>query len=314
MNEEDKLLVKIAQMYYQEDKNQSQISKELNIHRSTISRLLKRSREEGIVNITINYDKAGTYSSEEELEKKYGLEKAIVVPVANDMPTDQKNRMLGEACAEYLQKLVTDDMILGFSWGQAMAGVSLSLKDAQKKNLTCVPLLGGPAGKLDSEYHVNTITYEASKNLHAHAILIDAPAFPETIQLKKALMDNDFNQQLIQYWRDLDIALFGIGSPTMKDSERWHKFYGDDVFRFLEEHEVAGDVVSRFFDKEGNHIPNELDDRIIGIDILELKRVQHRIGVAESLEKTTAIHGALLGNYCNVLVTTQVTADRLMEM
>jgi DNA-binding transcriptional regulator LsrR (DeoR family) len=43
---EDKLLVQIAQMYYQEDKNQSQISKELNIHRSTISRLLKKSREE----------------------------------------------------------------------------------------------------------------------------------------------------------------------------------------------------------------------------------------------------------------------------
>ena len=41
-------------MYYQEDKNQSQISKELNIHRSTISRLLKKSREEGIVTITIN--------------------------------------------------------------------------------------------------------------------------------------------------------------------------------------------------------------------------------------------------------------------
>ena len=50
--EEDKLLVRIAEMYYQEDKNQSQISKELNIHRSTISRLLKRSRNEGIVNIS----------------------------------------------------------------------------------------------------------------------------------------------------------------------------------------------------------------------------------------------------------------------
>ena len=49
--EEDKLLVRIAEMYYQEDKNQSQIAKELNIHRSTISRLLKRSRNEGIVNI-----------------------------------------------------------------------------------------------------------------------------------------------------------------------------------------------------------------------------------------------------------------------
>ncbi|WP_396954438.1 helix-turn-helix domain-containing protein, partial [Niallia sp.] len=38
-------------MYYQENKTQSQIATELNIHRSTISRLLKRSKEEGIVQV-----------------------------------------------------------------------------------------------------------------------------------------------------------------------------------------------------------------------------------------------------------------------
>ncbi|MGT2745780.1 helix-turn-helix domain-containing protein [Streptococcus penaeicida] len=57
--DERKLLVRIAEMYYQESKTQSQISKELNIHRTTISRLLKQSRDEGIVEIIINYDKAG---------------------------------------------------------------------------------------------------------------------------------------------------------------------------------------------------------------------------------------------------------------
>ena len=43
--EEQKQLVKIAEMYYLENKTQSEISRTLHIHRSTISRLLKLSRK-----------------------------------------------------------------------------------------------------------------------------------------------------------------------------------------------------------------------------------------------------------------------------
>ena len=58
---EDRLLVKIAQMYYEENKTQSEISKILGIHRTSISRMLKTIREKKIVKIFINYDFGGTY-------------------------------------------------------------------------------------------------------------------------------------------------------------------------------------------------------------------------------------------------------------
>lgn len=309
---EDKLLVEIAQMYYLEDKNQSQISKELNIHRSTISRLLKKSREEGIVNISINYDSAGTYSLEKALEAKYGLLKAIVVPTAVDVQSIQKVQSLGKATNEFLQSILIDDMIIGFSWGQAMSVVSEELDDIDAKNLTCIPLIGGPSGRLISEYHVNTITYKASKKLNAKALLIDAPAFPETRELKMALLANDFNQELIHYWEKLSVAIFGIGSPHIKDSDRWQYFYGEDVLTQLKVR-VAGDVVSRFYDFNGKHIPNELDKRLIGISIEDLKKVQYRIAVAESLDKVEAIKAALIGQYMNVLVTTQETAEAILN-
>ena len=61
--EEDKLLVRIAEMYYQEDKNQSQISKELNIHRSTISRLLKRSRTSLRTSDRVHPKRSGTIAT-----------------------------------------------------------------------------------------------------------------------------------------------------------------------------------------------------------------------------------------------------------
>lgn len=309
---EDRLLVKIAQMYYEEDKNQSQISKELNIHRSTISRLLKKSREEGIVNISINYDLAGTYTIEKELEEKFQLRKVIVVPTAIEIPSTQKIQFLGEATNHFLQTILTNNMIVGFSWGQAMAAVSESIKNIEVNNIVCVPLVGGPSGRLSSDYHVNTITYEASKNLSGKALLIDSPAFPKTKELKNALLADEFNQELVRYWKKVSVAIFGVGSPLMKDSERWQFFYGEDVLAKLNG-KVAGDVVSRFYDDKGQHISNELDDRMIGIDIKELKKINYRIAVAESIEKVPAICGALLGGYANVLVTTQETAEQMLK-
>lgn len=312
--DEEKQLVKIAEMYYFENKTQSQISKALNIHRSTISRMLKMSREMGIVKISIDRFAAGTYSYEEELVKRYNLDKAIVVPASG--PINDKNILLelGKAGSHYLNEILEDNMILGFSWGSAMAAMAQSISNNDHKNITCVPIIGGPSGRIDSEYHVDTITYQAALNLNGRALLIDAPAIPDTLELKETLLNNEFNQSLIEYWNKLDIALLGIGSPNMTSSNRWKNFYGaQDISEFVEENGVVGDVVSRFFNEEGTHITGELDSRIIGIDVDQLKKVKYRIGMAESRDKVKAIKGAIYGGYVNVLITTQETAIALLD-
>lgn len=309
--EEEKLLIKIAEMYYLENKTQNEISKELNIHRTTISRLLKQSREKGVVKISINRLAAGPHMYEEELIKKYQLKDAVVVDI-NGNKRDVLN-MLGKAANNYLKGILEDDMIIGFSWGSALSAFVRSIEGIDKNNIICVPMVGGPAGRSKSDYHVNTITYEASQNLRGKALLIDAPALPETVELKKALMANSFNQTLTDHWKKLDIAIMGIGSPTMKGSERWKFFYGEDIFQILEENQIAGDVVSRFYDVNGIHVQNVLDDRIIGIEMEDLKKVRYKIGIAESISKVSAIRGALLGGYVNILVTTVETADALLK-
>ena len=312
--EEDKLLVRIAEMYYQEDKNQSQIAKELNIHRTTISRLLKKSREEGIVQITINYDLTGTYSTEQYLEKEFGLSKAIVVPVSSEVSREQKNKLLGIAASDYLLDVLEDSMTMGFSWGQTLAALISEMGHKELNNITCLPMIGGPSGKLPSEYHVNTITYEAAKKINGRALLIDSPAIPETPALKKSLMENTFNQELVSLWSKLDVAVFGIGSPYLQAKDHWRQFYGEDVLAALAEKEVAGDIVSRFYNQAGEQILSPLDNRIIGIQLNELKKAKIRLALAESLDKAKAILGALYGGYVTTLVTTEETAQEIIRL
>lgn len=312
--DEDKLLVRIAEMYYQEDKNQSEIAKALNIHRTTISRLLKRSREEGIVNISINYDLAGTYSLEKTIETMFSLNKAIIVPVGNEVSRENKEKLIGRAAADYLVSVMEDSMNIGVSWGQSMAAMMEELRPTRTKGVTCLPMIGGPSGTLPSEYHVNTIAYVAAKKIEGRALMIDAPAIPETSQLKDALMANDFNQELLALWHKLDIAVFGIGSPHLSKRDIWQAFYGKNLLNELEEKEVAGDVVSRFYDNHGQPVASQLDQKIIGIELAQLKNAKIRIGVAESVEKARGILGALNGGYLTTLVTTEETAKAILGL
>ncbi|XPE40559.1 sigma factor-like helix-turn-helix DNA-binding protein [Shigella flexneri] len=69
---------KIAQLYYEQDMTQAQIARELGIYRTTISRLLKRGREQGIVTIAINYDYNENLWLEQQLKQKFGRRSVVV--------------------------------------------------------------------------------------------------------------------------------------------------------------------------------------------------------------------------------------------
>lgn len=68
-----RLIVKIAQLYYDQEMTQAQIARELGIYRTTISRLLKRGRELGVVSISINYNYNENLWLEQQLKHKFGL-------------------------------------------------------------------------------------------------------------------------------------------------------------------------------------------------------------------------------------------------
>lgn len=160
--EDKKLLIKIAQMYYEQNLTQSEISNELGIYRTTISRMLKRVREEGIVTITINYDIGDHCTLEQELKERFGLKEAIVVEVDPAQSGVIKRKAIGQACARWLEQVVQPKDTIGFSWGSSLAAVVDNLTLGQRPFVTCVPTVGGPSGKMESGYHVNNICYQAA--------------------------------------------------------------------------------------------------------------------------------------------------------
>ena len=114
-----RLIVKIAQLYYEQDMTQAQIARELGIYRTTISRLLKRGREQGIVTIAINYDYNENLWLEQQLKQKFAL-KEVVVAASDALQEEDQLNLIGQHGAQLVDRLLEPGDIVGFSWGRAV--------------------------------------------------------------------------------------------------------------------------------------------------------------------------------------------------
>jgi len=308
-----KLLINIAQLYYEHNLTQAEISAKLGIYRTTISRLLKKAQQQQIITFSINYSLCQTSLLEKRLKEHFKLHEVIVVDCEAGDDLDLKLQKMGYAGAKYLQKIITQQDIIGFSWGSSLAAVADQLDYSVNKDALCVPMVGGPAGKLISPFHVNTIVYNIATKLHSRSLLMDFPAILEEKSLRDAIVKSQHYNQIAAYWHKLTIAMFGIGSCNIANSSIWHGFYGDDdQIETLENKPITGDICSRFFDDKGNSVQTNISDKIINITLEQLKMAKYRIGIAQSNEKVEAIIAAILAGYINVLITTKGTAESIL--
>src|SRR5271170_427566 len=103
-NDELRLMAKVARMYYVQSIGQTEIKDRLNIHQSTVSRLLKRAHKAGIVKISVTVPSGVHADMEEELERRFDLKEAIVVDSVNN--EEQIIRDLGAAAAFFLEMAI----------------------------------------------------------------------------------------------------------------------------------------------------------------------------------------------------------------
>lgn len=309
-----KLLIEIAQMYYEQNMTQDDISKKLGIYRTTISRYLNTARQEGIINFSVNYHLCETFLLEKNLKEQFNLKHVIVVNEKSDDDTETKLNLMGKAASLYLKSIIKNGDIIGLSWGSALASMVEQLEEiSQPHNLLFIPMVGGPAGKLDSRYHVNTLVYRIASKFKANSLLMDFPAILDELFLRDAIMKSQHYNQISVYWDKLSIAIFGIGSFEISDTSIWYEFYGNkDQIRPLQDAHIAGDICSRFFNNQGHPIQTTISDHIINTSLDNLKKAKHRIAIAQSPEKVDAIIAAMKGHYLNTLVTTKETAELIL--
>ena len=102
---------------------------------------------------------------------------------------------------------------IGVGWGRAVLAFVEALERADvflDGTVKVVPLIGGLGQSLNI-FQINEMTRRAAAALGVSARLLDAPALIKNEELRTALMAEASVKPVVEAWRQLDVAVVGIG-------------------------------------------------------------------------------------------------------
>lgn len=305
------LMVKVCDLYYNQNISQQQIAKSLNLSRPTVSRLLSSAREQGIVQISIsNLDEIKYWEMERKLEKEYCLRNVLIVDSA--ATENGLKEVLGDAASRYLEYTIKDGYTVGVSMGSTLYQVVTNLSNPLAKDVTFVPLIGG-MGQLRMELHSNSLAETLSRTYRGDFVPLHAPARVSSGVIRDELIREESLNKAIRLAEHLDVAVVGIGYPNEGSAIKATGYFKENEIEGLKNRNVAGEICMQFYDIAGDTSPYQNDNNVIGMDIHKLRNVPYSIGVAGGLQKLGAIRGALAGHYINTLITDVQCASALLE-
>lgn len=309
-----RLLVRCAQMYYEEGLNQATISEKLGISKSSISRILNAAKENGIVQINVHNPLPSTVIAfEKELERTFGLKEAIVVEVASEDPKEIKMALAKEA-ANYLERVIKDGDLIGVTWGTTLREIAQFVENTKKNDVMFIPMLGG-LGQSQIDIHANHIALDLARKFRAESKMLHAPFIVDDIQRKKMLIEDRTMQDFFEMFDHLDISVTGIGSPSINSPTMLASgCYTTDDLRKLYDAGATADISSLIIDENGKGDQFEINQRIIGITLEQIKRIPLTIGVSGHEDKAEAILATLIGGYLEVLITDARTAEKVISV
>jgi DNA-binding transcriptional regulator LsrR (DeoR family) len=312
--DELRLIARVARMYYEWNMRQSTIAQQLGLSQATVSRLLNRSKQEGIIRISVNIPQGVYTEMEEHLVKKFHLRDAIVVDCLEDNEKSVQ-RDIGASAAYYLESAIRPNDVIGISsWSATL----LALVDAlhhvpNKTGIKVVQILGG-VGSPGSEVHASRLTSRLASLLNGEAVFLPAPGIVGSEAALQVLLQDEYVKHTLALFNQVTIALVGIGaiepSPLLAQSGN---IFSPQELQLLRQQGAAGDVLLRFFDEKGRLIDTGLEKRVISMSLEQLRQVDRAIGAAGGMRKYTGILGALRGGWINILITDQFTAQRLLS-
>ena len=309
-----RLATKVAQLYYEKGLLQKQIARQLYLSQATISRLLKMARKEDIVRTHVSVPLGVYYDLENRLEETFGLTEAIVAEAASDLEHDI-TQSLGSATAFYLEATLSDNDIIGISsWSITLLAMVKSMQPVSGINGAKVVQILGGLGNPAAETHANHLIKKLSTLVNGEPLFLPAPGITPKKLNPDIYTEDEYVKIALDMFDQLTVAVVGIGA--MQPSELLSNsgnFFQPDELESLKKNGAVGDICLHFFDECGNPIQHELQKRVIGMNLEQLKKVPRTIGVAGGKRKVDSIRAALKGGYLDVLITDPVNAEIILN-
>jgi DNA-binding transcriptional regulator LsrR (DeoR family) len=304
-------LATVTWLYYNRKLTQQQIAKELGISRPTVMRMLRQAEESGLVTVSLRLDILQRLEASRKIAEHFGLREVFIVPTSKSDSPSEILQAVGRTGALYLQAKLKKDETLTVAWGRAVYEVAKALPDHPVDGLVVAQSMGGlNSGASAIPSRVASLVGE---KLHARVYHLYVPAIVSTKSLRDILLADPGVNGALEIARQANYFIAGIGKVAPDATVVEAGFIDIATADRLRMRGAVGDIATRYFDIDGNPVPDELEDRIIGISWQDMQKIRTIIGVASGVEKTSAILGALRTKLLHVLILDDQTALKIIE-
>jgi DNA-binding transcriptional regulator LsrR (DeoR family) len=306
-------LVKAARMYFVDGLSQQEVASALGTSRSNVSRMLTAARQQGVVEIRIIDSAQRRYDLEADLKIRFGLHDCQVAAyTAGTTPASS----VAKLSSRWLLDNVNEGQRLALSWGTALQAMVWETTATRRYEVEVVQLVGG-LSSVNAEVTGQELVRELATRLGARYRYLHAPALVASDEAVRAFLGERSVATALDAAKTADVAFVGVG--TFGDSSSGAiveaMALSPEERAQLDAFSPAGDICARYYDINGAPIPfAPVRDRVIAVDLEDLRRVPMVVGVTSGRVKAPGLLGALRGGHLDVLICDESAARATLAL
>lgn len=305
-----------AWLYYQDGLSQSEVANIMGVSRVTVVKYLHLAREKGFVNISLDSSVFSTIDYAIKIKAKFDLNNVLILPDEEKNKSQHTLNMnrerLAKAGAMYLSQIMGDDDILGVAWGRTIYKLGNYLPPKSLKNVTVLQMIGAVAPQPDFK------TAEAAaliaNKLSGCSINLHVPAVVSSARLAMELQAEPIIRRNFSALNQCNKALFVVGNTLDDNPLVTTGVLTSGEMAQYRDLGAVGVICGRFYDAQGNPLVSDIDLRIMGISLAQLRQIPQRLFIAGGVENIQATIGVIKGGYATDIVIDEVTALALLEL
>lgn len=305
----DNLRTRAAWLYYKEGMTQGQVAQELGLNRAKVLRMLAASRMDGTVQIRVLSKQSSCIALERELERKFNLDRAIVVPVPKQ--AEQLPEIIGGVLGEYITDLLKENLIIGLGWGKTLSSCLPSIPQQTDAHISVVSLLGGLTRV--SAFNPSEFAWRLGDRLAAEAYLIAAPVFAPDERTRDALLTHPGIREVFRRSENLDVAVVSVGDLSPGSTFSRYSLLEREELMSLQKAGAVGDILCRFINADGEILDHDVNRRVVAVDPRSLRTARKIVLASGGWHKYGVFRAALKMLSPHVVLTDLEVAQRLVD-
>lgn len=290
-------LAEVVQRYYVDGWSQDEVATHLGTSRSNVSRLLDTARREGVVTFVIDHPMRRHTTLEQKLRDVFGVVEARVIAVP-----DPSLDLVGREAASWLADF--DGRRLAIGWGRTMEAVINNTIVSEPMDIEVMQVGGDLTVAPAASGH--ELVRRLATALGGRYRFLHAPAVVDDQKTARDLLSDARISTELDLVRHADGVMLGVGIPGAGFADQvLTEFYGRNS--------PAAVLAARLIGDDGCELAGPLKDRVIALDLDDLRAIPTVVAVAAGADKGRAISAVLRSDVIDILICDQSAAAAALD-